>query len=80
MKFIENLKHVECVLLLLLFIRFNQKLFSDEKPKPPTEPAALVPKDSNSVAEDDAPWRRSGSLRTRAQQESPPKTRKFSFL
>ncbi|KAJ6642028.1 Protein phosphatase 1 regulatory subunit 12B, partial [Pseudolycoriella hygida] len=46
----------------------------DDKPKPPTEPAALVPKDSNSVAEDDAPWRRSGSLRTRAQQESPPKT------
>ncbi|XP_037036562.1 protein phosphatase 1 regulatory subunit 12B isoform X10 [Bradysia coprophila] len=46
----------------------------EDKPKPPTEPAALVPKDSNSVAEDDAPWRRSGSLRTRAQQESPPKT------
>ncbi|XP_037036578.1 protein phosphatase 1 regulatory subunit 12C isoform X12 [Bradysia coprophila] len=47
---------------------------NEDKPKPPTEPAALVPKDSNSVAEDDAPWRRSGSLRTRAQQESPPKT------
>lgn len=48
--------------------------FPEDKPKPPTEPAALVPKDSNSVADDDAPWRRSGSLRTRAQQESPPKT------
>lgn len=55
--------------------------FTDDKPKPPTtEPAALVPKDSNSVAEDDAPWRRSGSLRTRAQQESPPKTREFSCI
>lgn len=56
----------------------KQLQFADDKPKPPTEPAALVPKDSNSVAEDDAPWRRTGSLRTRAQQESPPKTRKLS--
>lgn len=67
------------IVLENVFAELIEMISTDDKPKPPTEPAALVPKDSNSVAEDDAPWRRSGSLRTRAQQESPPKTRK-SFV
>lgn len=57
--------------------------FSEEKPKPPSEqPAAPISKEIITVPEEDTPWRRSGSLRNRAQQESPPKNRKtlISFV
>lgn len=51
-------------------------MYTDEKPKPPSEPAAPISKEIITVPEEDTPWRRSGSLRSRGQPESPPKNRK----
>lgn len=50
--------------------------FLDDKPKPPSEPAAPISKEI--IPEEDTPWRRSGSLRNRGQPDnSPPKNRKY---
>lgn len=59
----------------LFFLTFFKKCL-DEKPKPPSEPAAPISKDKN-INDEDAPWR---SLRGRTQQESPPKIRKKKNL
>lgn len=58
------------------FTNLNKNVILDEKPKPPSEPAAPISKAINSVLEEDTPWRRSGSLKSRAQQEIPKKNRK----
>lgn len=55
--------------------------FAEEKSKPlagDTTTAKLSSKDIVSVPEEDTPWRRSGSLRSRQQPESPPKIGKLS--
>lgn len=49
---------------------------SDEKPKPPTEPAPLPKENPNVINEDDAPWRRPPTIRP--QPESPPKSRELT--
>lgn len=47
------------------------------KIRPTSEPAAAVVNTKEIIAEEDTPWRRSGSLRSRQQQESPPKNRNY---
>lgn len=46
---------------------------SDEKSKPPSEPAPLPKENPNIINEDDAPWRRPTNIRTRPQPENPSK-------
>lgn len=63
-------------------IRYFSTIFIlDDKPKPPpNEPAAPIPKDTNSI-EEDMPWRRLNTQRNqRSQQDSPPKNRNKIIL